>query len=516
MAVAAKPEISKILLDLGIEPVDVYAVDNAEKTYISALVEGINTLEVANKGESTRSRILREELKAVKEKKRKKINVGKLIGKRTLLAASKIKPQALLPGSADSTDKKTGGFAALTKVVQGIINILKLGNKQDKKEFEVENKENQRDRREKREKALEAGSGALKAAAGAGKKIVSTLISPFKKIWDSITKFLKFLVAGFLFNKVFNWFLDPENMRKIDSLGRFLKDYWPSLATFGLLFLTPLGGIIKGLLSFVAWAVPMLVKLIARNPLLAGGIILGGITIDQLMKKMEREQNAITEEFQQRRDAGETRAGRPITREQVEDEYYKRNGTILSNLSGGFVNNMVNPLSRIFKTGGEVVGPPHSRGGVDIEVEGGEYVVNKKRAGLLGPILDWLNFGNLNQPPVKTTPMGFPSLTDKRLVNLIENFMKSANVPSSSPSPSPSPSRAPSMNVASISKRPLRVATPPPPSSNGVTVFEDSEILPPITQAETRQGNDGKTLPSFNITSSSSHRTLTLIALELE
>ena len=83
-------------------------------------------------------------------------------------------------------------------------------------------------------------------------------------------------------------------------------------------------------------------------------------------------------------------------------------------------------------------------------------------------------------------------------------------------SPSPSPSRAPSMNVASISKRPLRVATPPPPSSNGVTVFEDSEILPPITQAESRQGNDGKTLPSFNITSSSSHRTLTLIALELE
>jgi len=508
MAVAAKPEISKILLDLGIEPVDVYAVDNAEKTYTAALVEGINTLEVANKGESTRSKILRDELKSLREKKRKKINVGKLIGKRTLLPASKIKPQALLSG--DSSQKKSGGFAVLTKAVNGIINILKSGNKLDKKQFDADNKENQKDRREKREKALEAGSGALKAAAGAGKKIISTLISPFKKIWDTITNFLKFLVAGFLFNKVFNWFLDPENIRKIDSLGRFLKDYWPSLATFGLLFLTPLGGIIKGLLSFVAWAVPMLVKLIARNPLLAGGIILGGITIDQLMKKMERDQNAITQEFQQRRDGGETRAGRPITREQVEDEYFKRNGTILSNLSGGFVNNMVNPISRIFETGGEVVGPPHSRGGVDIEVEGGEYVVNKKRAGLLGPILDWLNFGNLNQPPVKTTPMGFPSLTDKRFGNLIENFMKSANVPSSSPS------RATSTKVASMSKRPLRIATPPPPSSSGVTVFEDSEILPPINQAETRQGNDGKTLPSFSIPSSSSHRTLTLIALELE
>ena len=76
MAVAAKPEISKILLDLGIEPVDVYAVDNAEKTYTAALVEGINTLEVANKGESTRSKILRDELKTIREKKRKGGRIG--------------------------------------------------------------------------------------------------------------------------------------------------------------------------------------------------------------------------------------------------------------------------------------------------------------------------------------------------------------------------------------------------------------------------------------------------------
>ena len=105
MAVAAKPEISKILLDLGIEPVDVYAVDNAEKTYIAALVEGINTLEVANKGESTRSKILRDELKRIREKKRK-VRASKLFAKTSLVPVNKIKPQSLLPGSADSTIKK--------------------------------------------------------------------------------------------------------------------------------------------------------------------------------------------------------------------------------------------------------------------------------------------------------------------------------------------------------------------------------------------------------------------------
>ena len=521
MAVTARPEISKILLDLGIEPVDVYAVDNAEKTYTAALVEGINTLEVANKGESTRSKILRDELKRIREKKRK-VRASKLFAKTSLVPVNKIKPQSLLPGSADSTDKKTGGFNVLTQAVQGIINILKLGNKQDKKEFEIDQKENQRERREKREKALEAGAGALKATAGLGKKIVSTLISPFKAVWDAITNFLKVVVAGFLFNKVFDWFLDPENKKKINSIGRFLKDFWPSLVVFGALFLTPLGGIIKGLLSFVAWAIPWLGRLIARNPLLAGGILLGGLTVAQLMKKMEDQQNQISQEFEQRRSVGESN----ITREQVESEYFQRNGTILGNLSGGILNNMVNPLSRVFSTGGKVSGPPHSRGGIDINVEGDEYVVNKKRTSILGPILDWLNFGDLSKRPVMTTPMGFPSFQDTRFLDLFINFLKSAKMEdegmSSTRNITPTPNTkssfspdSPTPKTASIGKKSLRVPTPTPPSRQ-ITVIKDNEVLPPIVQASARQGTDGKTLPTFNIMSSSPHRLVTLIALELD
>ena len=552
MAVAAKPEISKILLDLGIEPVDVYAVDNAEKTYTAALVEGINTLEVANKGESTRSKILRDELKRIREKKRK-VRASKLFAKKSIIPTKRINPQSLLPVSADTTEKKSEGFAVLTNAVNGIINILKLGNKQDKKEFEIDQKENQRERREKREKALEAGAGALKATVGLGKKIVSTLISPFKAVWDAITNFLKVVVAGFLFNKVFDWFLDPENKKKINSIGRFLKDFWPSLVVFGALFLTPLGGIIKGLLSFVAWAIPWLGRLIARNPLLAGGILLGGLTVAQLMKKMEDQQNQISQEFEQRRSVGESN----ITREQVESEYFQRNGTILGNLSGGILNNMVNPLSRVFSTGGKVSGPPHSRGGIDINVEGYEYVVNKKRTSILGPILDWLNFGDLSKrprettfrgdsrdlskPPVMTTPMGFPSLQDPRFLDLFINFLKSAKMEdkgmsstinnmssysssntsnnstvSSNTFNNSTSSFAPSSSkTASIGKKSLRVPTPTPPSRQ-ITVIKDTEVLPPITQASPRQGTNGKTLPTFNIMSSSPHRLVTLIALELD
>ena len=72
-----------------------------------------------------------------------------------------------------------------------------------------------------------------------------------------------------------------------------------------------------------------------------------------------------------------------------------------------------------------------------------------------------------------------------------------------------------SSKTASIGKKSLRVPTPTPPSRQ-ITVIKDTEVLPPITQASPRQGTNGKTLPTFNIMSSSPHRLVTLIALELD
>jgi len=288
---------------------------------------------------------------------------------------------------------------------------------------------------------------------------------------------------------------------------------------FGALFLTPLGGIIKGLLTFVGWAVPWLAKLVLKNPLLAAGVLVGGFTIDKVLKRMEEDQDAITQEFEQRRNAGET-----ITREEVQDEYFKNNRDVMSLISEKLTNNMISPLSRLFEEGGYVQGPSHKKGGVDINVEGGEYIVNKKRTGILKPILDWLNFGDLAHPPVKTTPMGFPSLGDERIIDLLIKFLKSAN-----PKPQSTPKIAqggkakgvtssPSISMASIKmpKLPSRVSPPSPPSSSGnVTVVNEREVLPPITQQATRQGSGGKTLPTFTIATSSSQRQYNLSAMEI-
>ena len=273
MAVTARPEISKILLDLGIEPVDVYAVDNAEQTYLSALREGINTIEVASKDKKgdERTRILRAEVKRIREKRRK-VNVDKLFARKQVIPTNRIKPQALLPVSKD--DEKGGMGEKINSILDSIIGILRIGNKQDKKELDIEKKERAAKRRKVRENLLESTKGIAKV----GKNLLGKIVSPFSNILSAIGNFLKYIVAGYLINVVLNWFADPENKNKIATLGRFFKDWWPALLAGALAFLTPLGLAIGGLTAFLSTALPALVAL-SKNPLLVGAALFtaGGI-----------------------------------------------------------------------------------------------------------------------------------------------------------------------------------------------------------------------------------------------
>ena len=90
--------------------------------------------------------------------------------------------------------------------LDAILSVLKKDNQLEKKEAEADRKERERQKREKREKLIESLKGGAGAAASAGKKIVGTLVSPFKEVWEKIANFLKFTVIGVLFNSAFNWF----------------------------------------------------------------------------------------------------------------------------------------------------------------------------------------------------------------------------------------------------------------------------------------------------------------------
>ena len=397
MAVTARPEISKILLDLGIEPVDVYAVDNAEQTYISALKEGINTIEVASKDKKgdERSRILRDELKRIREKKRK-INVDKLFARKQVIPTNRIRPQALLPGSADE-EKKGGMGEKINSILDSIIGILRIGNLQEKKEADIDKKEREAKRRKVRENLLESTKGIAKV----GKNLAKKIVSPFSNILNAIGRFFKFILAGYLFNVLFNWFTDKENQHKIDTLGRFFNDWWPALTAGALLFLTPLGTMLGALIGFLAWALPALVGLIARNPWLAGVALFTApawltkvfpnlgktpteINIEKSIseKGVEATRQLLSEEYTNKLIKFQ-QSNNPFEKAKLNDELLELQNQI-NKLGGRRVNNQRQDDSdetegiTTMAKGGPIIGKPHSQGGVDINVEGGEFVMSKK------------------------------------------------------------------------------------------------------------------------------------------
>tara|TARA_R100001594_G_scaffold85079_1_gene119536 strand:+ start:824 stop:2731 length:1908 start_codon:yes stop_codon:yes gene_type:complete len=396
MAVTARPEISKILLDLGIEPVDVYAVDNAEQTYLAALREGISTIEVASKDKAgdERSKILRDEVKRIREKKRK-INVNKLFARKQVIPTNKIKPQALLPGSADE-EKKGGMDEKAHSILDSIIGILRMGNKQDKKEADTEKKEREKKRRNIKENLLESTKGIAKV----GKNLVGKIVSPFSNILNAIGNFLKFVLAGVLFNVIFKWFTDPENQEKITTLTRFFKDWWPALTFAALAFLTPLGTIIGGLIGFLSWALPALVAL-SKNPILIGAGIfsLGGIlpeifpglvqdeadrAVDESVEQ-QGEEATIDQLEQQQQDrnifqrigdfvtgAGTVREEQVERLETGEERRYGREG-----IMGGIMEGALGPVGRIFfNKGGKVPGSGNTDT-VPAMLTPGEFVMRK-------------------------------------------------------------------------------------------------------------------------------------------
>ena len=214
-------------------------------------------------------------------------------------------------GSNAKISKSKNNLATFLKLHKGehektsaqldaILGVLKKDNKLEKKEAEADRKERQRQKREKREKLIESLKSGVGSAASAGKKVVSTLVAPFRDVWEKIADFLKFTVIGVLFNKALNWFGEDKNIDKIKRIGRFLNFWWPSLLAGFALFFTPIGGFVAGAVGILTTALPTLAAVLS-SPLflkLAGLGLLGlGVgAIGKMLGKDKVSENLAEEE----------------------------------------------------------------------------------------------------------------------------------------------------------------------------------------------------------------------------
>ena len=87
----------------------------------------------------------------------------------------------------------------------------------------------ERDDAKKDEKNLEKGWGSFKSGA-------EKVLKPVTSLFEKLANFVKTFLLGGAVLSLMEWFGNPENTGKIQTLFRFFKDWWPILVTGLILF----------------------------------------------------------------------------------------------------------------------------------------------------------------------------------------------------------------------------------------------------------------------------------------
>ena len=276
----------RILRLLGLE--EVFDMDYA--TYLSLLKEKLLAARMVDAGlPGDENELLTDEFRRVKRKVgrfkivRKKISSDDIgtTGK-VLVSPDKffLVSKAVIPSTSEGDGEEVS--SDIINKLDELIDIIKNDNKLELKKQEDERKNKQNKRRQDIENRLESISKPVQ-------RLMKTVVAPFQSILGRIFKFLKFTILGYAFNRFVTFFSNPKNQKKIEAIGRFLKDWWPSLLGVAALFFTPLGVLVKGVISLMRFAIPALLKIVKRNPYTA--LALAGVTgiglISKLLPKSE-------------------------------------------------------------------------------------------------------------------------------------------------------------------------------------------------------------------------------------
>ena len=280
MASRTGTDPTEILLELGIDLDDL-----SEQDYLSALMEAIATIEFKTKGKGDeRSAALREEVIRVRKGKKKPQAKKTKISADSLRSTTKIKPkvtkissQKLLPGSGGGAlvptpkgeeqqeEKKESVLKILKDIsesVKRIVDILVEGRKLDRKLSEEE-------RKQKEAQARGAAENKLEKAFKTLQKVASGMLKPVAKPINALLNFIKNLILGKIVLGIFDWFADPENQEKVESITRFLGDHWPKLLALYLVFGNAFGRFVfsltKTLISGVFKLGVVIAKLLAAK-----------------------------------------------------------------------------------------------------------------------------------------------------------------------------------------------------------------------------------------------------------
>ena len=263
----------EILEGLGYDPVDI----ESDADYIRALKESFNRLQIQNpsdprleplanavkgyryaksKKEASKSG---GKSRAAKRRKGESYDVVKARIDAKEAAKKFISPKSSLNISKLSPTKGGGDFLVIKEKVVSIEALLGEQYRLQEENAKDAKQEAEKKRRSLKERLLE-GSGKIWDGV---KKATSTVLKPFQGIWENIIGFIKKIILGRVLFKILEWTSNKENQGKIDSIFKFLKDWWPVLLTAYLAFGNGLSRFVLGLTGkLVIWSGKLLATVI--------------------------------------------------------------------------------------------------------------------------------------------------------------------------------------------------------------------------------------------------------------
>jgi len=251
-------------------------------------------LQRVNRGEeksTDRAMLIQDEFKRVKNKigkfkiKKKKIT-AEIIGvtgpikvskEKFFLAGKAVIPEVKEPPLGKNVKKS---LEDISSTLDTILHRLLVQNQYAKTSAETERKKEENIGRRKKESDLEKSTQRMISLA-------TKMLAPVQNILDSIFKFIFSVLLGRAFVKITKWFADPKNKKKIETLKKFLKDWWPSILGAFVLFATPFGKFVRSTIATLARFTPKLLSLIKANPLT--NLIVSSSVAGTISRTKERE-----------------------------------------------------------------------------------------------------------------------------------------------------------------------------------------------------------------------------------
>lgn len=187
-------------------------------------------------------------------------------------------------------NKVSDVFTNIKKSLGKINNTIKNQLLLDRRRFDFNRKRAENERRRNRENKLES-TQQQESILKNSKKV----FAPFSSFFDAISNFIVMTLLGRAVKLLFDFVENPENKARMETLGKFLKDWWPSLLSAWFLFATPVGGIVRTIVgTIVKWTfallrqIPKLLRFIKAHPFaFAATAVLAGTAISAYFANQE-------------------------------------------------------------------------------------------------------------------------------------------------------------------------------------------------------------------------------------